>query len=44
MFQHEFDHLDGVLFVDRITPIARKLVSRDLERLAEQAAKQEETA
>jgi peptide deformylase len=42
VFQHEFDHLDGMLFVDRITPIARKLVSRDLERLAADVAKQEE--
>jgi len=43
VFQHEFDHLDGVLFVDRITPIARKLVSRDLERLAADVALREET-
>lgn len=41
VFQHEFDHLDGVLFVDRITPIARKLVSRDLDRLAAEAAVRE---
>ncbi|MDV0443685.1 Peptide deformylase [Methanocorpusculaceae archaeon Cs1] len=34
VFQHEYDHLDGVLFVDRLTPIARKMVARDLERLA----------
>ena len=44
VFQHEFDHLDGVLFVDRITPIARKLVSRDLDRLAAEAATREEAA
>ncbi|MCZ0862572.1 peptide deformylase [Methanocorpusculum vombati] len=43
VFQHEFDHLDGVLFVDRIAPIARKLVSRDLDRLAAEAAAREET-
>lgn len=43
VFQHEFDHLNGVLFVDRITPIARKLVSRDLERLAAEASAREGT-
>ena len=43
VFQHEFDHLDGVLFVDRITPIARKLISRDLERLAAEATRREGT-
>jgi peptide deformylase len=37
VFQHEFDHLDGVLFVDRIEPIARRLVFHDLERLAADA-------
>ncbi len=36
VFQHEYDHLDGVLFVDRITPIARKLITRDLEKLSSQ--------
>ncbi len=36
VFQHEYDHLDGVLFVDRITPIARKLIARDLEKLSSQ--------
>lgn len=34
VFQHEYDHLNGILFVDRITPISRRLVARDLERLA----------
>jgi peptide deformylase len=42
VFQHEFDHLDGVLFVDRVTPIARKLMSSDLERLAADVAKRAE--
>jgi peptide deformylase len=34
VFQHEFDHLNGILFVDRIAQIARRMVIRDLERLA----------
>ena len=26
--QHEFDHLDGVLFIDRISPLKRRLLLR----------------
>lgn len=35
VFQHEFDHLNGIMFVDRLTPIARKMVSKQLEELKE---------
>lgn len=35
VFQHEYDHLDGILFVDRIAPIAQKLIAKQLEALAE---------
>ncbi|HJJ28919.1 MAG TPA: peptide deformylase [Methanocorpusculum sp.] len=34
VFQHEFDHLDGVLFIDRTTPITQKLIAKQLEALA----------
>ena len=30
--QHEIDHLDGVLFVDRLPPIGRRLLLRQLAR------------
>jgi len=30
--QHELDHLDGILFVDRLSPIKRKLVEAKLKR------------
>ncbi len=33
-FLHEFDHLDGVLFVDRMTPIQRTLLKGRLRKLA----------
>ena len=36
VFQHEYDHLDGIVFVDRLTPVARKLISRQLEALKEE--------
>src|SRR5206468_10936379 len=32
--QHEIDHLDGVLFVDRLSPLKRQFLLRALEALA----------
>lgn len=32
--QHEIDHLDGILFVDRISPVQRRLISGKLKKLA----------
>uniref|UniRef100_A0A7V3YGP7 Peptide deformylase n=1 Tax=Candidatus Caldatribacterium californiense TaxID=1454726 RepID=A0A7V3YGP7_9BACT len=34
IFQHEIDHLDGVLFVDRLHPAKRLLLSNKLKRIA----------
>jgi peptide deformylase len=31
--QHESDHLDGVLFIDRMSPTSLKLIQNDLEEL-----------
>ena len=31
--QHELDHLDGTLFVDRLTPEAARTVERELKQL-----------
>lgn len=33
IFQHEFDHLDGILFIDRINPLKRKLINSKLKRI-----------
>jgi peptide deformylase len=33
--QHEIDHLDGVTFVDRLTPVQKKLVVKDYLRRRE---------
>ena len=30
MVQHELDHLDGIVFVDRLSPIRRKMVAKKL--------------
>lgn len=32
--QHEIDHLDGVLFVDRLSPLKRQFLKRALDALA----------
>lgn len=34
VLQHEIDHLNGVLFIDRISPMKRKLLSKKLKRIA----------
>jgi peptide deformylase len=31
--QHEMDHLDGILFIDRLKPVQRRLILRRIERL-----------
>ena len=36
VLQHEIDHLNGVLFVDRISQIKRKLLSKKLKVIAAQ--------
>ena len=33
LFQHENDHLDGILFVDRLSPMKKKFLRRKLSRL-----------
>jgi peptide deformylase len=33
--QHELDHLDGITFVDRLTPVQKKLVVKDFLRRRE---------
>jgi peptide deformylase len=34
VLQHEADHLDGVLFLDRLSPLRRQFLKRPLEALA----------
>jgi peptide deformylase len=38
MFQHEIDHLHGVLMFDRMTPEQRKEAMKEYRRLQEQPA------
>lgn len=39
-FQHEYDHLQGVLFVDKMGPVAKKLASNKLKKLKKLASKE----
>lgn len=34
VIQHEFDHLEGILFIDRISPFKRRLLKRRLREMA----------
>ena len=33
VFQHEIDHLDGILFIDRISSLKRDLYKRKLKKI-----------
>ncbi|HDP54136.1 MAG TPA: peptide deformylase [Bacteroidetes bacterium] len=37
IFQHEFDHLNGILFVDKLSPIKRRMLASKLKRIAKTA-------
>lgn len=39
--QHEYDHLEGILFVDKISPVAKKMVSKKLAMLKKNSAREE---
>jgi peptide deformylase len=32
--QHEYDHTDGILYIDRISPLTRKLIDGKLKKIA----------
>ncbi len=33
-FQHENDHLDGILFTDKVSPVAKRLIRKKLQAMA----------
>ena len=33
IFQHEFDHLDGILFIDKLNPLKRRLLANKLYKI-----------
>jgi len=42
VLQHEMDHLEGILFVDRISPARKALLKNELKKLAEESKKKRE--
>ena len=42
IIQHEYDHLEGVLFVDHLSALKRKLLARKLRAFQERALEQQE--
>ena len=39
-FQHEIDHLDGILFVDRLSPLKRGIFRKRYQKIIEQRQEQ----
>ncbi len=40
-FQHEIDHLNGILFIDRMNAVAKVSIKRNLARLMEEWEEEE---
>jgi peptide deformylase len=40
--QHELDHLDGILFIDRMSPFKREIYLKKLKKMEKQQKEQEE--
>lgn len=41
IMQHEYDHLDGILFIDKISPIAKRMIDKKLQFLKKESLKQQ---
>lgn len=41
IMQHEYDHLDGVLFIDKVSPIAKRMIAKKLQALKKETLKSE---
>lgn len=39
VMQHEYDHLNGVLFVERVSPIAKRMIAKKLQILKKETLK-----
>ena len=33
IIQHEYDHIEGILFTEKLKPIRRKMIKRKLEKI-----------
>ena len=41
-FQHELDHLDGILFVEKISPMAKRLIAKKLANMKKETKRMKE--
>lgn len=42
LMQHEFDHLEGTLFVDKVSPVAKRMISNKLKNMKKETLKERE--
>ena len=42
VMQHEYDHLNGILFVERISPMAKRMIAKKLQNLKKETKKVKE--
>lgn len=42
VMQHEFDHLEATLFVDRVSPMAKKMIAKKLQALKKETMRDEQ--
>lgn len=40
-FQHEFDHLSGTLFIEKISPVAKRLIAQKLKHLKRETEREQ---
>lgn len=40
IMQHEFDHLEAILFVDKVSPIAKRMINKKLQMLKKETLKE----
>jgi peptide deformylase len=34
VIQHEYDHIQGILFIDQISPLKRKIIEKKLSKIS----------
>ncbi|WP_026339014.1 peptide deformylase [Fusobacterium russii] len=39
VMQHEYDHLNGILFVERVSPMAKRMIAKKLQMLKKETLK-----
>lgn len=41
IMQHEYDHLDAILFVDKVSPVAKRIISSKLKKMKKDVLKEQ---